>query len=399
VKAVIDGLRERGHETRTVAIQSGTTVWSDDVRRWRPATCRLDRAPWFRLPERAIRRVQSELSLPFLCFFDSARFADACVQVLGDRQVLYERHGYLGYGGLMAARRLGIPHVLELNGNILSEIDEMRVPMSGIQRRIGRAVTLRTLHRTDHVVVVSSALKRLLVDDLGVPADRVSVVLNGVDIELFSQPFDRAAAAWRIGVEGGPVVLFTGSFQPWHGVELLVAAFDRVRHELPRARLVLVGDGAGRASVEQQVSALGLEGHVRFLGHLPQAVVAEVLSAADVVAAPYPFPHDRIVGTPLKIMEYMAAGKAIVASTAPLHEIVEHGVTGLRVAPADPGALARGILEVLRSDRLRADLGSTARARAQSYSWGHVVGRICDIFDGLLSGAGPQSRPTAAGAR
>ena len=78
---------------------------------------------------------------------------------------------------------------------------------------------------------------------------------------------------------------------------------------------------------------------------MSQADVAAVLSVADVVVAPYPFDHHDIVGTPLKLMEYLAAGKAIVASTAPIHEIIEDGNTGLRVPPGDSQAMAAAFCE------------------------------------------------------
>jgi glycosyltransferase involved in cell wall biosynthesis len=99
-----------------------------------------------------------------------------------------------------------------------------------------------------------------------------------------------------------------------------------------------------------------------------------------VLVAPYPFEYGDIVGTPLKIMEYMAAGKGIVASTAPLHEMIEHEVTGLRVAPADPKALADGINRLLEDDHLCNSLGENAGTCAKKYSWDQVALRLAEIF-------------------
>jgi glycosyltransferase involved in cell wall biosynthesis len=390
--AVIECLRKLGHEVRTLATQRGRLVWSDDLTHWSDARYRVSRAPWFRAIERPIRRVQAELHLPFIGVFNSERYADACLQHLTGFHLLYERHGYMGYGGVIAARRLGIPHVLELNGNIVKEIDTMGLAMSSVQRKIGWQITKRTLLATDHVVVVSEALKRELVSALGIPAGKISVVLNGVDVALFERTFDVQQIRASYGLTLGPSVLFVGSFQPWHGVDLLVAAFAEVRRCLPDTQLVLIGDGDGRSAVETQIAGLGLQTGVRMLGRLPQEKVAAVLSTADVVVAPYPFTHGEIVGTPLKLLEYMAAGKAIVASTAPIHEIVQHGVTGIRVAPANAHALACGIAELLADDRQRAQLGANARRLAQDYSWEQVVNRLCDVFDTVLSER-PRSAP------
>jgi glycosyltransferase involved in cell wall biosynthesis len=113
---------------------------------------------------------------------------------------------------------------------------------------------------------------------------------------------------------------------------------------------------------------------------LPQEQVAELLRISKILVAPYPFRSGAIVGTPLKLMEYMAAGAAIVASTAPIHEIIEHGVTGLRVSPADVKALADGINCLLENDDLCAYLGRNAEQHAQIFSWRNVVIQLNHIF-------------------
>lgn len=380
--AVIQGLRKAGDEVRTVAIQRWQLGWSDDDLKdnWQPPRYGFADRWWFRLVERPLRWLQNHLPLPFLGLFDALRFADAAVQLLRGYDVLYERHGYMGFGGVFAARLLNIPLVLELNGNILKELDEMGLHMSAVQKKIGRWITRHTFLAADHVVVVSEALKHELVDGLQIPAEKISVVLNGVDLELFSQPYDHQAVRQQYHLGAGPVVAFVGSFQPWHGVEFLVAAFKAVQERFPSARLLLVGDGEGRANIMTQLTELGLQDHIVLTGRLPQAQVAAIVQAADVLAAPYGFTYGDIVGTPLKIVEYMAAGKAIVASTAPIHELIADGVTGVRVAPANADALASGIIRLLEDEALRATLGANAQREAQQYSWAHVVNRLRRLF-------------------
>jgi glycosyltransferase involved in cell wall biosynthesis len=294
--------------------------------------------------------------------------------------VLYERHGYMGFGGVMAARWLGIPLILELNGNIIKEIDERKLPMSPLQRAIGRWITIRTFLAADHMVVVSDALRQTLINEYQIPAGHISVVLNGVDVDLFSKRYDADRVRSRFGLSGGPLVGFVGTFEPWHGVDLLVSAFCEITLKCPKAQLVIVGEGPGKDKAVAHANQLGLDGRVKFLGRLPQVEVAEVLSATKVLVAPYPFEYGDIVGTPLKIMEYMAAGKGIVASTAPLHEMIEHEVTGLRVAPADPKALADGINRLLDDENLCNSLGENAATRAKRYSWDQVALRLVEIF-------------------
>jgi glycosyltransferase involved in cell wall biosynthesis len=380
VTAVIKGLQKLGHHVRTVATQQQRLAWSDDLQHWFAPQYGVTAAKWFRLMESVVRRTQSELQLPFVGIFDSLHYADVYTRHLNHYDLLYERHGYMGYGGVIAARRLGIPLIIELNGNIVKEIDTMPIKMSAIQRKLGRWLTFWTLLAADHVVVVSNALKHQLMASVGIPEERVSVVVNGVDLALFSRSFHGADVREQFGVGPEPIVAFVGSFQPWHGVNLLVSSFGLVQTCFPKVQLLLVGDGAGRDAVVTQIADMGLQANIKLLGRLAQDQVAAVLSIADVVVAPYPLIHGEIVGTPLKILEYMAAGKAIVASTAPLHEIITDGVTGLRVAPASASSLAQGISRLLGNEELRARLGRNASCQARQYSWEHVAEQLSEIF-------------------
>jgi glycosyltransferase involved in cell wall biosynthesis len=384
IKAVIHGLQKRGHMVRTIAFQDRRLVWSDDLEHWWTASHGFSQSTWFRLIERPLRRFQYQFNLPYLGWFDSLRYADSCRQCLAGFDLLYERHGYMGYGGVIASRWMGIPLVIELNGNIIKEIDEIGVQMSDLQRSLGKWITHRTWRAASHLVLVSKALKESLVNNLGFQEESVSVVLNGVDIQIFTLEYDQQETRNRYCLGNGPLAVFVGSFQPWHGVNLLVESFSQVRAKVPNARLVLVGDGSGRDEVLEQISQMGIEGAVILTGQLPQKQVAAVLSAANILVAPYPLTHGEIVGTPLKLLEYMAAGKAIVASTAPIHEVIESGVTGLRVEASNSEALAEGMLRLINNEELCKKLGENARRKAvQCYSWDHTVDQLETIFQNL----------------
>ena len=261
----------------------------------------------------------------------------------------------------------------------------MGVRMSRTQKQIGRWTTIQTLKAADHVIVVSEALKKILISDLKIAEEKISVLLNGVDVETFTRSYDSDLVRREYNLQSGVTVTFVGSFQPWHGVDLLISAFKEVATRFPESQLVLVGDGSGRESAIKQIDRLMLGGQVKLLGHLQPAKVAAVLGASDLVVAPYPFVHGDIVGSPLKMMEYMAAGKAIVASTAPIHEIVIDGVSGIRVPPADPQALAQGIMRLIRDKALRCRLASQAAEQGRQYSWRRVVDTLNDILANQLA--------------
>ncbi len=377
VKEVVEGLQKNGHVVNTLAIQNRRLSWSEDLDNWSLPEYGFSRTKGFRLLESSVRRVQYELTLPFLGLFDSLHFADACQHQLSGYDIYYERHGYLGYGGVLASRWQKVPIVIEINGNIVKEIDEIGVQMSKLQRNIGKWVTYRTWSSATHLLVVSEALKDQLIRSANISEENITVLQNGANVELFAGNFDGDSIRRKYNLGSSQVIAFTGSFQPWHGVDLLILSFAMLAENFPDSCLVLIGSGAGMEDARSMVSSMGLDQRVIFTGRLAQVDVAALLSIADILVAPYPFIHEDILGSPLKLIEYMAAGKAIVASKAPIHELVNDGENGIRVEPADAAALTRGIVKLLDDGNLRQLLGDTARQQAiNNYSWEQVVSKL-----------------------
>jgi glycosyltransferase involved in cell wall biosynthesis len=390
--AVIKGLTKKGNQVRTIALQRNSLGWSDDLTTWSKKYCGYTRNSAFHLFESVTRRIQYEFKLPFIGYYDSLHFSDTCVRLLGGWDLIYERHGYLGYGGVFTARRLDIPLVIELNGNIIKEIDEIGVEMSSIQRDIGRWRTIKTLMGANHIIAVSAALKNLLIKNINISEDKISVVENGVNLELFSRQYDGKYIREKFSVNKGPIIIFVGSFQPWHGVDLLVDAIRMISSRYPNLRLLLIGNGDGRASIENKIAEFGLVDKIIILGQLSQENVAELISIADIAVAPYPYQHSEIVGTPLKLLEYMAAGKAILATSAKIHEIISDGYTGLRVPPADKYSLANGLCQLIENEEVREQLGENAKIQAQYYSWDQVVERLNSILISIVNKYNGSSR-------
>lgn len=388
VKAVVEGFKRRGHLVRTVAIQQErtATVWSDDLVQWHPAVFGPSMSPWFRAPESALRAIQSRLRLPFLRLFDSYRFSDACVSALAGYDVLYERFGLLSYGGLIAAKRLRLPLVYELNGDLVEEYRQLGIRLSTAQWAVIHFATSRMLAQADHVVTVSEPLRERVIRRWQVNPARVTCVANGADIELFAgaqvpeesrQPGLHNDESW---------IVFVGGFQPWHGIDLLVDAFNIVAQGKEGAKLVLIGDGPARPATEKQVTSLNLSDRVFFTGNIAHADVAALLKKSQVaVLNPRASAMARSL-CPLKLFEYMAAGKAIVAPAIPeIAQYVTHTLNALLVPPDDELALAEALLQLLSDERLRTELGSNAKQQAvDRHSWAHTVAELESIMHALL---------------
>jgi glycosyltransferase involved in cell wall biosynthesis len=170
--------------------------------------------------------------------------------------------------------------------------------------------------------------------------------------------------------------------KPWHGLDVLVEAFARLHARAPDARLLLVGDGPARAAVCADLSARGLGGALHCTGAVAPDAVPGLLTSLDVAVAPYPDSGGgSFYFSPLKVYEYLAAGRAVVASrVGQLEAVIQHDVNGLLCPPGDPAALAAA-LEQLRSEpAVRARLGQAARANVlRRHTWDAVAARVLEL--------------------
>jgi glycosyltransferase involved in cell wall biosynthesis len=342
------------------------------------------------LLERGIRGVQGRLGLPFFRFFDSLRFSDVCVQACRGFNLLYERDGTISYGGLIAAKRMGIPLIVEVNGDLVEEWKQLGWQMSAGQRAAVHFVTRQFYHRAHHIVAVGETIKRRLVERWALDPHKISVVTNGVDLDLFVRTPPQSDTRARFGIGAGPLVAFTGSFQPWHGVELILEAFERLAGRVPDAQMVFVGDGGLRAALEGRARTAGLGSRIVFTGRVPHEEVARVLAIADVAVIYHRGEAAEIVETPLKLFEYLAAGKAVVAPAVPnMARVLTDRVNARLVPPDNPPALAAAVEELLRDEGLRLKLGRAARSEAQSkHSWDRAVSELEEVFDRVLTNTG-----------
>jgi glycosyltransferase involved in cell wall biosynthesis len=379
MQAVIQGLTEREHQVRTLTLPQGVYKWSDDWHTWHAVPFGWLRKPPFRLLESGIRRLQSMARLPYFNLFDSLRFAQAAITVCREVDVFYERYWFLNYGGLLAARRLQIPLIIEVNGDIVEEYEQLGIELSAAQWRVIRFINKQILTGADHVITVSEPLRQRLLDTWQVAPERVTTVDNGAHVNLFARPsLATDGLKTQYGLNGGPLVMFVGTFKPWHGLDLLIRAFGQTTENHPQARLVLVGDGPMREQMRATAETHNIAEKVIFTGMVAHEEVASLLSLADVAVLSPRVSGAALVQSPLKLFEYMAAGKAIVAPAIPnVAAIITDQENGLLVAPDSEAELAQALDRLLADDRLRRQLGQTAQGQALTrHSWETAVTKI-----------------------
>lgn len=276
--------------------------------------------------------------------------------------LIYQRYSMNNLTGALLSARWRVPLVLEVNG---SEV-KWRREWSSLQfGGLAEATERFILQRSARIGAVSDNAARDL-GPAGAPANRVRVVPNGVEVARFAD----APAAPLPFSEGAFVVGFAGLFYPWHGVHILAEAFVLLRRERPAARLVLVGDGEERETAARVLDGAGATEDALFTGLVSRDAIPGYLAALDVLVSPH-VPNDDFIGSPIKIWEYMASGRAIVASdVAQMGQVLEHGKTALIVPAGDPQALADALGRLHDSPELRTRFGEAARAEAVAeHSW------------------------------
>lgn len=357
VQAVLRALVGRGHEVHLVAAR---------VDGERPDG--LGAVELHRLPVGTGQAAVRERAL---------QAADAAVGAVLDRlrdggplDLVYERYALWGRTATAWSRRHGIPSVLEVNAPLVQEQARHR---ELVDRTGAEDVARSALSSAGVVVCVSEGVAAWARSRSGRPG-AVHVVPNGVDAQRISpgrRPVTPAAAT--------PFVTgFVGTLKPWHGVRTLVDALALLDQEHPGAhRLLLVGDGPQRADVLARATRLGVRQFVEDTGAVAPAEVAAHLRRMDVGAAPYPQTSDFYF-SPLKVLEYLAAGLPVVASRiGQVPELLDGGALGTLVEPGSAEDLARGI-SALRQDELRRRALRTAARDAvlQRHTWDHVVDRV-----------------------
>lgn len=209
----------------------------------------------------------------------------------------------------------------------------------------------------DAFIAVSEANARYLIEVKGLPPRKVRVVRNGIDPARFGKPAIPASQLrQRLGFGAGdPVLVVVGRLEPQKGHGILLDALRRVRASIGTARLVIVGDGSLRGSLEAESHALGLGDAVRFAGR--QDNVADWLAMAQVVVL-----SSFYEGLPLVALEALAAERPVVATAVDgTPEVVRDGRTGLTAPPGDPVRLAEAILRLLRDSALGRQLARAGR--------------------------------------
>ena len=297
--------------------------------------------------------------------------------------VVYERRATPKLG-LRLSRRLRVGYFLEINGIVDFERGfGRRQWLSGMRwRRNG------ILRRCEHFVVPSNGLAVRLSSIHGIPLDRFSIIPNGVDLSAFREIDkieSRKVLGWPLD---RPILVFAGKLVGWQGLFTLLDAISLSEFR-SRVWVALVGDGPLASEIANQIRERGLEETVKLTGPRPHSEVPLILSAGDLCIAPFTSERNsKIEISPLKLFEYMASGRAVVASDVPGVKGILRDA-GLTVPPDSATELARAIDVLLRDPGRMQEMGHKGVQYSQRSSWkerGEILAQL------LLKSASVQGR-------
>jgi len=295
---------------------------------------------------------------------------------------VYERYALFNFAGVVTAKLCGIPLVLEVNSPFA--LEQAR---DGEIRGVRFAGWTESLicHMATRVIVVSTPLARLM-RSAGAAAEKIEVMPNGVSLQDFRPGGVSTELRRRLGVTDHLIVGFVGWFRNWHGLELLLEAFRRSRLKEKRVKIVLIGDGPAMPDLRSFVERHNLKNHVLFTGPLPHAEVPPYLDLIDIAVQPAANEYC----CPMKILEYMALGKPIIA---PAQENIQELLTDQEAVfftPQDAQSLSDA-LEALACDRERVkEMGRNARAaiHRRGFLWTANAQRVVDMVEPPVAAPG-----------
>lgn len=313
-----------------------------------------------------------------------------CARICRAQRVdlVYERYAFFCWVGMKIARKRNIPLFLEVNYTTLTPLFRKKTKLF---LPLARHIERRCFEQAQALFVVSSYLKRQLID-CGIPEEKIIVTPNAVDEQVFSHAADGAAIRDTFKLSGRQVIGYVGAFFPWHGLDFLLDAIARLETRRNDMCLFLVGSGPMEKTLREAARQKQLKTPLVFAGTVPYNRLPEYLAAMDMCV----LPDSNDYGSPMKIFEYMAVGKPVLApKLSPIEDVITDGVNGVLFPQKDLQAFALKLDAVLSDDSLKKRVGQAARETiARKHYWRHNAQAIIRAFEGNKPATPPHLKLT-----
>jgi glycosyltransferase involved in cell wall biosynthesis len=287
------------------------------------------------------------------------------------------------------SRIFKIPSTAEANGIYP---DEVKAERPSFFRIFGSILQLRERMiylSAKRIICVTEGIKRELIKNYGIENDRCKVISNGVNTNLF-RPLDKIACRKKIRFDEDYFYAgFVGSFRSWQGLDTLIKAIKIVKKQgYEKIRFILVGNGDQLKDLKEMVKAYGLQNETIFIGGVKYEEVPILINCFDVCLAPFKKDRNIKIGlSPLKLYEYLACGRPVIASRVEgVKDVVEDGNCGYLFEPDDVEGLGAKIIESYSQRNKLSEFGNNGRAlMVASFSWEKIVMRVESVLKEAVS--------------
>ncbi len=334
-----------------------------------------------------LTRISQDLAQNFLA--RAVHFGKAVSSHLAlhhEYDVVHFRNIWDGFQIAQNKKKYGYKTLFEVNG--LPSI-ELKYHYPGLDSDLLSKIKeqeIATLHLSD-AIICPSRVTRDYIASLGLNRKLVTVIPNGVS------PSDFSATPLPVRSEGVPVLLYIGTLADWQGLDIVIRSLPKILEQQP-VRLQIVGRGRSRQRkmLAKQIRKLGIEDHVIVQPAVPHHEIPALIASADICVAPLGL-NDRNVtqgACPIKLLEYMAAGRPMLASNMPIvRELVREDVDALLFSPNDPDDLARQALTLLNDLDLSKRLADSASERVLTkFTWHESQKKLLKVYEKLLDPKG-----------
>lgn len=301
-------------------------------------------------------------------------------------QIIYERRTSpkIGYA---LSKSLKIPLVVEINALVEEEIrilgreKEESTPTKKIKKRLRRNFFLHS----KSIVTVTESIKTEIQRSYDIQGEKVVVIPNGANTELF-QPMDKESCKKELGLEmGDKYICFVGALVAWQGVDFMIEAMPNILKDMPEVKFLVVGDGTQKKILKEKAKELKVGGSVTFTGWVEYENVPKYINASELCVAPLSKGREKSGSSAIKIYEYLACGKPVVAFDVPDLEFLEKSECGVLAPRDDALALSNAALKLLMDTNLRKDMGERGRKIViENYSWINTAERITKILKSCI---------------
>ncbi len=279
---------------------------------------------------------------------------------------IYDRYITFNYAPVLIGKKFDIPVFLEVNAPLAYERAHEQ-DESLFFKKMAYHLESKVCRDAYRTIVVSTPLKEYLTAQ-GVPEDNILVVPNGANPVTFSPQEKKSVLLRKLHLAPDNFVIgFVGILRPWHGIELLIKAFQKVHSDYPFAKLLIVGDGPAKSDIEKEIFNRQLSGQVVITGRVSHEEVNQYISLFDIAVSP----KSTFYASPMKILEYMGQAKPVVApDTMNIKDIICDSVTGLLFQEGNADNLAKCIAKFIGDQNLLQRIGNNSRKSIETrFNW------------------------------